>query len=268
MNLMDPEEYPVVDFTGMETGFSLDPSVLKSMIDSTIFSIPSSSDDDTKYTLAGALLITGTEPDQGGFIEMVTTDSKRLSIARHYLEHTLSMGDGIIVPRKGVHELKRLMDLKEEDSSILLTEDSIFFSSRGTIATVRLIDGKFPDYRGVIGLDGYPIYIRISSAELMNALRVCSAMVSDISNCVRFTFKKGLTMLYAHNPDQGDAEIPVKCSHEGEELEINFNPRYVMDCLSHIDGEAGIRLKSSQGPCLITEEGGGERKWVIMPMRF
>ncbi|MBN1635634.1 MAG: hypothetical protein JW920_03935, partial [Deltaproteobacteria bacterium] len=248
-------------------GFMVDPFVFKFMIDRTIFSIPASAENDTQYTLGGALLTSGSFADIP-YIEMVTSDSRRLSVSRHSIPEIFDMENGIIIPRKGLQELKRLIDNKEEDSNIMLTKDSIFFSSADTTATVRLIDGKFPDYKSIVSLDSYHVYSRINALSLLNALKVCSAMVSEISNCVKFTFSKGKILLYANNPDQGDVEIPLDAQHEGEEIEINFNPRYFIESLAHIDGDAEIRLKGSHGPCLVTSLGIEDCKWVIMPMRF
>ena len=268
MNVMDPEEYPMVEFSTMDTGFPIDISVIKPMIDRTIFSIPSAAESDSKYTLSGALLISGEDETTGNYIEMVTTDSRRLSVVRFTTPEKIDMGEGIIVPRKGLQELKRLMESREEESNILLSKDSIFFVSPDTTATVRLIDGKFPDYKSVVAFDGYPNYTRINAQELLSVLKVCVAMVSDISNCVRFSFQKDKTIVYANNPDQGEVETPIVSEHHGEEFDINFNPRYFLDCLSYTDGEIEIRLKGPQGPCMITDDGKILSKWVIMPMRF
>lgn len=268
MNVMDPEEYPMVDFSEMDKGYSLDISVIKPMIERTIFSIPSAAESDSKYTLGGALLISGKEGSDKGYIEMVSTDTRRLSVVKFIMDQTIDMGNGIIVPRKGLQELKRLMDSKEENSNILLTKNSIFYVSSDTIATVRLIDGKFPDYQSVVSADAFPIYTRINAQELLSVLKVCIAMVSDISNCVKFSFQKDKTIVFANNPDQGEVETPIPSEHHGQELEINFNPRYFIDCLSFIEGETEIRLKGPQGPCMITDTKTTESKWVIMPMRF
>ncbi len=267
MNIMDPEEYPAVEFKNMDSGTNIDPEIVKFMIDRTIFSIPVPDEDDTQYTLGGALFTSGTQGKQN-YIEMVTTDSRRLSAVRYPITEKLDMGDGIIIPRKGVQELKRLMEGGDESAGILLTSDAIFFVSADTIATVRLIDGRFPDYGSVINLETYPIVSRMSAVEIMNALKVCSAMMSDISNCVKFTYGSGQAVLYAHNPDQGDVETVVAAEHQGDEIEVNFNPRYFMDCLGHISGDVEVRLKSSQGPCLMTPADNSDVRWVIMPMRF
>lgn len=267
LNIMDAEEYPLVDFSELSNGLEVDPQAIKFMVDRVVFSIPASADNDAKYTLSGALLVTGGEGDDR-YIEMVTTDTRRLSVARHELVTSLDMGDGIIVPRKGVQELKRLIDEREENARILLTGNSIFYQSDNTIATVRLIDGKFPDYQGVVNIDSYPVTATVNALELIEALKVCATMVSDTTNCVRFSFAKDRIVLYSHNPEKGEVTIDLDARHEGEEMEINFNPRYFLDCLNIVEGEAVIRLKGGQGPCLVTPTTDTNSRWVIMPMRF
>lgn len=268
MNIMDPEEYPSIEFSSRDNGFPIPVDIMKPMIERTIFSTPPVSESDSKYTLNGALLTAREEKGKGTSIEIVTTDSRRLSLARYEVPGKYTMSEGIIVPRKGLQELKRLMDGKEEGSSMMLTKDSLFFVSNDTTATVRLIDGKFPDYRGIVAPESYPIITRINAQELLGMLKVCEAMVSDIANCVKFTFGKEKTGIYAHNPEQGEVDTAIDSEHEGEDVEITFNPRYFMDCLVFIDGEAEIRLKGPQGPCMITDSGKTDCRWVIMPMRF
>jgi DNA polymerase III subunit beta len=268
MNIMDPDEYPSIEFSSRDSGFPIPVDVMKPMIERTIFSTPPVSESDSKYTLNGALLVTREEKDKGTYIEMVTTDSRRLSMARYLVPGKHNLGEGIIVPRKGLQELKRLMDGKDEGSSMMLSKDSLFFVSNDTTATVRLIDGKFPDYRSIVASEAYPIVTRINAQELLSMLKVCEAMVSDIANCVKFTFTKDKTGIYAHNPEQGEVDTAIDSYHEGEDVEITFNPRYFMDCLAFIDGEAEIRLKGPQGPCMVTDRGKTDCRWVIMPMRF
>ena len=78
MNVMDPEEYPMIEFTDIDKGYTVDLSVMKPMIERTIFSIPASSESDSKYTLGGALLTSGKDATGKGYIEMVSTDTRRL----------------------------------------------------------------------------------------------------------------------------------------------------------------------------------------------
>lgn len=268
MNIMDPEEFPSIDLAAPQNGFAIPVDVMKPLIERTMFSIPTSSESDTKYSLGGALLVAREDKPKHTLIEMVTTDSRRLSLARYRVEGKLDMGDGIIVPRKGLQEIKRLMDGKEEAARVVLMRDSLYYVSSETTATVRLFDGKFPDYRGIVANETYPIVTRINAQELLGVLKVCVAMVSELASCVRLSFTKEKTIVYANNPEQGEVDTAIASEHTGEEVEISFNPRYFVDCLNYIDGEADILLKGPQGPCLVMDSAHDECKWVIMPMRF
>jgi DNA polymerase-3 subunit beta len=268
MNIMDAEEFPNIDLPKAPSGFSIPLDVMKPLIDKTIFSIPLSAESDTKYSLGGALLVVREEKPKNTYIEMVTTDSRRLSLARYPIEGKFDTGEGIIVPRKGLQELKRLMDGKEDSPRIVLTKDSLYYVSKETTATVRLFDGKFPDFRGIVNAESYPIVTRINASELVSMLKVCVAMVSELASCVRFSFTKDKTIIYANNPEQGEVDTAIASEHSGDEVEITFNPRYFVECLSFIEGDAEICLKGPQGPCLVTDTANRDCRWVIMPMRF
>jgi DNA polymerase-3 subunit beta len=268
MNIMDADEFPTIDLPANPNGFSIPLEVMKPLIEKTIFSIPLSAESDTKYTLGGALLLAREEKPKHTYIEMVTTDSRRLSMARYAVDGKLDMGEGIIVPRKGLLEIKRLMDSKDEAPHIVLAKESLYYVSKETTATVRLFEGKFPDFRGIVNEDAYPILTRINVGELVGVLKVCVAMVSELASCAKFSFTSNKTIIYANNPEQGEVETAIPSEHTGEDVEITFNPRYFLECLAFIEGEAEIRLKGPQGPCLITDSANSECKWVIMPMRF
>ncbi|HPR53944.1 MAG TPA: DNA polymerase III subunit beta [Deltaproteobacteria bacterium] len=268
MNIMDPEEFPTIELSLPSSGFAIPVDIMKPLIERTIFSIPNTAESDTKYSLGGALLVAREEKPKHMVIEMVTTDSRRLSLARYRVEGKLDMGEGIIVPRKGLQEIKRLMDGKEEAARVVLTKESLFYASAETTATVRLFDGKFPDYRSIVANETYPIVTRINAQELLSVLKVCVAMVSELASCVRLSFMKDRTVVYANNPEQGEVDTAIAAEHTGEDVEISFNPRYFVDCLNFIDGDVDILLKGPQGPCLLMDSAHEECKWVIMPMRF
>lgn len=267
LNIMDPEEFPSFDLTIPQKGVDIPVDAMKRLIDQTVFSIPVSADADTKYSLGGALLVTRQEKG-ATVIEMVTTDTRRLSISQYRHDKALDMGDGIIVPRKGLQELKRLIDTKEDGARIILTPASVFYVSEATSATVRLFQGSFPEHRPLIDTRSYPIVTRINAKELLSVLRVCAVMVSDLMNCVRFSFKKDKTIVYANNPEQGEVETVLPSDHTGEEVDISFNPRYFIDCLVFVEQEADLYLKSSQGPCLVKDAHCDDGMWLIMPMRY
>ncbi len=267
LNVVDPDEFPSFDLNIPSDGTRLPVEIVKRLIDQTIFSIPVSADTDTKYSLGGALLVTRQERGKQ-IVEMVTTDTRRLSIARHVLDEPLDMGDGIIVPRKGLQEMKRLMETREKGASIIITPTSIYYVSDTSTATVRLFQGTFPEYRNLVASDAYPIVTKIEARELLGVLKVCAVMVSDLVNCVRFSFKKGKTIVYASNPEQGEVDTVIASEHTGDDVDISFNPRYFIECLAFIEKTAVLHLKGTHGPCLVTDADKDDGRWLIMPMRY
>ncbi|MCD6280769.1 MAG: DNA polymerase III subunit beta [Deltaproteobacteria bacterium] len=267
LNIMDPEEYPLIDFSKIDEGIVISPDIIKFMIDNTFFSISQGNTGELKYTLEGAHLVTAKDGDTS-YLEMATTDAKRLAFVRRPIDRTIDTSSSIIIPRKGLQEIRRLIETSDTDASMRFTEGSLYFVSDDTIATVRLMSGSFPEYAGVIKPDAYPIKISVDSGELLSALKVCSALLSEMSNSVRFVFSGTTTTLYAKDPEKGDVEVTVDSSQSGPEVDITFNPKYFIDCLSMISGEAVILLKNSEGPCLIMPGNDPDRRWLIMPMRY
>lgn len=268
LNIMESEEFPSIDLAIPGKGVNIPVDAMKFLIERTIFSIPISAETDTKYSLGGALIVSRDEGRNRSAVEMVTTDTKRLSLARYLVDGRINMGDGIIVPRKGLQELRRLLDTREKGARVVLAESSIYYASDTTTATVRLFQGTFPEYRNVMSLEAYPIAARINAKELLSVLRVCAVMVSDLVNCVRFSLKKGKAVIYANNPEQGEVDTVIETEHSGDDVDISFNPRYFIDCLSFIDQDAVLHLRGGQGPCLVMDAANDDCKWIIMPMRY
>ncbi|HOM28567.1 MAG TPA: DNA polymerase III subunit beta [Deltaproteobacteria bacterium] len=268
LNIMDPDEFPSIDLNVPSSGTHIPVEAMKHLIEKTMFSIPHTAETDTKYSLGGALLITRPENKGRTAVEMVTTDTRRLSLSRYVMDGKISMGEGIIVPRKGLQEIKKLFDEKEQGAGVVITPTSLYYVSETTSATVRLFEGTFPEYRNVVDLSTYPNTVRMNAQELLGVLRVCAVMVSDLMNCVRFSFKKDKTIVYANNPEQGEVDTVISSELDGDEVDISFNPRYFIDCLAFIEQDALLHLRGSQGPCLVMDADHDDCKWIIMPMRY
>src|SRR4030065_199755 len=102
------------------------------------------STDETRNNINGVFV----EKD-GANVRMVATDGHRLALMERSSEWPV-LDKGVILPRKGVLELKKLLDDKEETLYLSFTSNSMVVKKDGTIIIIRLIDGEFPDYRQVI----------------------------------------------------------------------------------------------------------------------
>src|SRR5271154_20966 len=149
---LDPRSFPAMPSQStkadgpkksVKAALTIPASVLAAMIDKTIFSV---SPDEARYNLSGVYL----EAHDAGKARMVATDGHRLSM----IDRTVpgfAMEGGTIIPRKGLNELRKLLDQGGEAEVKLLLDGQLASLKRGpTEVSMRLVEGEFPDYRGVV----------------------------------------------------------------------------------------------------------------------
>jgi DNA polymerase-3 subunit beta len=259
---LDAEEFPAFAKTSEETRKECPADVLKEMIDKTIFSV---STDETRSNLNGALLH---ELDQTR-VRMVTTDGHRLSLVEREIG-PLGVDKGVIIPRKGLAELRKLLEDSGEDSVSIGFADNMFFVWKGDVEmSIRLIDGDFPDYDKVIPSDNTS-EANVAQHTLFRALRRVSLLSSDRYRGVRIEFKGGSMAITANNPDLGEAAEELEVDYQGARLAIGYNAQYLLDILGVLDqqDQVGLALKDDQSPTVVKRTGDDKLLYVVMPMRI
>ncbi len=259
---MDAREFPQFPkFDGEELS-SAPASTIKGMIERTIFSV---STDETRYSLNGVFI----EQGEGGKVKMVATDGHRLAFEEQELGH-LGLSKGVILPRKGLSELKKLLDSEGDGVvSIGFRENMGLVTRQNVELFMRLIDGDFPDYTKVIP-KGNANIAKIEHTELLQALRRVSILSSERYKGIKMEFSSGKVLLSANNPDLGEAVEEIEAEYQGKPMSIGFNARYLIDMLSVVvgEGEIDIELKDELSPSVIRKAGNEGYLYVLMPMRL
>ena len=259
---LDAQEFPVFAKSSEGERKDCPAQLLKEMIDKTIFSI---STDETRSNLNGALVHdTG---DTG--VRMVTTDGHRLSLVQREFG-PLGLEKGVIIPRKGLAELRRLLeDRGSENVSLGFTDNMVFVWSGDVEMSIRLIDGEFPDYDKVIPADN-TVEANVPQRSLYRALRRVSLLSSDRYRGVRVELKGGGMSISANNPDLGEAVEEVEVEYRGGRLSIGYNAQYLLDILGVMEQEdqVDLALKDDQSPTLLKRGGDESLLYVVMPMRI
>lgn len=259
---LDPREFPAFAEPKGSKLCSCPAKVIKEMIDKTIFSI---STDETRSNLNGALF----EERGDGKMRMVTTDGHRLSLIERDIGN-IGLSKGVVIPRKGLAELKKLVDESEEDTvSLGFTENMGFVLQDDVELFMRLIDGEFPDYNKVIP-EANPYSAKIEQRGFLRALRRVSLLSSDRYRGVRLELKRNQMAISANNPDLGEATEEVEIEYTGKSLVVGYNSRYLLDVLTVFgqDDEVEIQLKDEQSPTVLIKEGDSSFLYVLMPMRL
>jgi len=259
---MAPEEFPPIrSFENIEP-LVLSQAMLKGMFARTSFAICT---DQARYNLTGLLV----ELD-GGNLTTVATDGRRMS----YCRESEGVPDGIslkvVVPGKMIVELERLLGL-EGDVQVFIDESQTAFAFGTTRLVTALIEGNFPNYDVVIPKKHDKEAV-INAALFNDAVRRTRTMTNEKFNSVRFVLGSGVMTLKVVTPEVGEYEEEISIEYDGEEVEIAFNPDFLMDILRHIESEmVCLVLKDAMNPGLVkpwSEAPVDNYVNVVMPIRL
>lgn len=270
---MPGDDFPPLPNAGRGEFVALDADRVGDLIAKTHYSMSS---DDTRPHLAGALF----EGD-GKVIRMVTTDGHRLSKAEHKLEGGSMLNFSMLVPNKGVQELKRLIedvkaDQKRADGDaaatigVTTTGGNAFFRGSDVLLSVKLADEQFPPYSKVIPQQ-QTRRVLIGRLALIDSLRRISLVSNDKSGVVRLAVDNGVLRIVSENPDVGEGSEELDVDYAGEAVTIGFNAKYVLDVLGALDDdEVALELSGELDPGVIKPAGDSASDFVgvIMPMRI
>lgn len=252
------KDFPAFPKTEEENLKVIDSDILSEVIEKTGFSV---STDETRYNINGYLF-----ENLGGTLKVVTTDGHRLALIGKKIKDLDIKEGGAILPRKGVNEIKKILDEKKGIYKFTVTDKNAILKHENTIINIRLIEGEFPDYKKVEPKDNDKI-VTSDKEELLSCLKRVSLVSIDKVKGVKFNFEKNNLILTSSNPDMGDAREEVKIDYDLEKMEIAFNAKYFVDALEAIDTDkVEIKLKDQLSPCILRPQGEEDITYVIMPM--
>jgi DNA polymerase-3 subunit beta len=256
-------DYPSTDRFDSVATIRLEQSVLRQLIDLTGFAM---ANQDVRYYLNGLLL----ELSVSG-LRAVATDGHRLAFAEHVMETRVSEDvHQVIVPRKGVLELMRILTPGSEEVELLLSAHAIQVRFASMRFTSKLIDGRYPDYSGVIpDPEMCDKMVWVDREQLRQSLTRAAILANEKHRAVRLILGPEGLRIIANNPEQEEAEEQLEARYIGEPLEVGFNALYLIEAIGAVPTETvRISFTGASSSCLIRPEGRDDCQYVVMPMRL
>jgi len=256
---------PAADFPNLEvSNWDMEIEVaqgdLKKALEQTHFCM---AQQDVRYYLNGLLFEL-----RGGKLRLVGTDGHRMAMMEVPLEGAPAGERQIIVPRKGVHEVSRLLEPQTEPVRVRWSSNHLQLVGSTFTFTSKLIDGRYPDYTKVLPSQQGKSVI-VDREELREALGRAAILSNEKYRGVRVTLAGKALKLSAHNPEQEEAQEEVAAEYDGEPMEIGFNVNYLMDAVGALSGgQVRIGLNDPNSSCLISTPGSAYPQYVVMPMRL
>lgn len=222
--------------------------------------VPAASSDDSRPILTGVLFAA-----EGGGLRLVATDSYRLALRDLPGTSVLGEDQSVLVPSRALTELARM--LGDADAVTLrLGERDATFSFAGIRLTTRLIEGDFPNYRGLIP-ENHPNHLVVDRHAILEAVRRVRLMAQE-STPVRLSMTQGSVELVAITQDVGQAHETIDASYEGEDLTVAFNAQYLLDGLEVTSGdEVELETVDALKPALLHGVDDAEFVYLLMPVR-
>lgn len=252
--------FPQSESKGTPT-FTVPAETLAQMIDRTLFAV---STDETRAHLGGVYLTSSDEA-----LRFVGTDGHRLALVDQPVKNARASEKGIILPRKGLAELRRLLDGTEGDIAATVSPNALRVQQGDVELVMRLIDGEFPNYEQVIPKTTKSKIV-VDKNELLSALRRVSVVASDRARGVKMHVSEGQLTISASSPDFGEASEEIEVAYAGEALSVGFNSRYLTDVLAVLPEEqrVAIALIDDASPGVLRAEDDDSYSYVVMPMRL
>lgn len=258
------EEYPTLPEFSPEATVRVPSEALSAMVERTMYA---ASLDETRYNLNGVYLevLAAT-----GKLRMVATDGHRLALVDREVPGDLTaLANGVIIPRKGLAELKRLLDEDDADEVEIGFEGSSGLARKGDVTLVmRLIEGEFPNYQQVIPSE-VTVKLVVPTDQLVQSLRRVVLLSSERSRAVKLSLTDGQLVVSSNNPDLGDASDELDVEYSGAPVQMGFNARYLLDALGSLHAkEVRLGLQNDLSPAQITATNDDDCLAVVMPMRL
>lgn len=261
---LPPDDFPALPKKGDGDLWKLDALSLSQMLDKCGFAM---SNDETRFNLNGVYLDPARK-DGKVILKMVATDGHRLSITERDVGSKCMITKGAIIPRKGVTEIKKLIESAEGSLDVWMDTKHLILYKDNISLVVRLIDGQFPPYEQIIPKQSKRIVV-IEKNLLISALKRVSVLSSERARGVQISVSPKNMEIYTSNPDLGEAREEMAISYKGESFSVSFNARYLLEALSVLEDEqAVLELGDETSPCVLRSEKDRGFTHIVMPMRL
>jgi len=255
-------DFPYIQTIQWDQKFLVKQDLLKNLLLQTGFCM---AQQDTRYFLNGILIDLN-----GKDLRVVGTDGHRMAVSESTLSETetSSATRQAIIPRKGVHEMTRLLTDTADLAEVRLAQSHIQVHTGQFTFTSKLIDGKYPDYRKVVPISQNK-QIKVDREILREALGRTAILSNEKYRGVRFNVADRGIRISAQNPEQEEAVEEISADYSGDPIEIGFNVSYMIEAIGAIQNkEVVIGLTDANSSCTIHAPDRKSPLYVIMPMRL
>lgn len=257
---LSPDDFPNIGEIESNYSILLYKDIFKEMIKKTVFS---ASIDESKGIIVGSLI----ELEENS-LNMVALDGFRMAVAREEIVN--KEAKKIIVSAKILNEINKIISETEDGENIELILDNkkAVILLEGTKIFIRLLEGEFIKYRDITPKESKTTVV-VNKNDFMESVERASLLAKEgKNNLIKLDIKDNKIVITSRS-EEGNVKEEVLISKDGEDLEIGFNSKYLIDALKVINAEEiKMELNTSISPCLIKPIEGNQFEYLILPVRL
>lgn len=251
------DEFPKTPTIESPSTIEFDPNVLFNAIDKTLFATGS---DELRPVMSGIYL--ELSEDHSTF---VATDAHKLVRYRR-TDVKADKNVSFILPKKPMNLLKNLLPEVDANIKIEYNDSNAFFAMGDVNLVCRLVEGKYPNYEAVIPKEN-PNKLTIDRNVFLSSIKRVSIFSNKTTHQVRLKIAGSELNVSAEDLDfANEANERLTCQYDGEDIEIGFNSRFVIEILSNLDSD-NICLEMSapnRAGIIFPADGSDEHEDVLM----
>jgi DNA polymerase III subunit beta len=258
----DTAAFPDVPAFAEESYHEMTAGILRDMIKRTIFS--AASEGQVRFGATTGVLW---ELEEDKFT-LVATDGRRLAMSNGQAQvqggHS-SKGQAPVVPSKAMLLLERNLSEPDEKIRISVRPNEVLMKTERAMIYSRLVEGRFPDYKKVVP-QKHTHRVPLTVGPFLAAVRQAAIMTDEESKRVRFQFAKKKLTLRAQGAESGQSRVELPIEYDGKGLEINFDPKFLIDMLRVLEPDTPLVLDmtDSTAPAVFRHE--PNYLYVIVPL--
>lgn len=223
------DDFPRIPQPDVVNRMNFSSEILISAISNTIFAI---SNDELRLAMTG--LYFKMKDKKATF---VSTDGHRLIKYERMLPAFENDSFSVILPKKAVSLLKASLPDQITDLQAEISSNNAFFTFGNIRMVCRLIDENFPDYENAIPLNNANV-MTINRQEILNSLKRIIIFANKTTSQIRLKMEARKLQILAEDLDfSNDANETLSCEYKGEEMEIGFNGKFLVEMISNLSAE-------------------------------
>lgn len=255
---IDSTDYPDFPSPGKDNSVKMENSLFSEMVDYVIYAV---SHDDKRPAHTGVLIKLNEDN-----LTMVALDGYRLAVCERKVDFSGEFS--MIVPSKAMNEVRKIVGESDGKLTIYATKRYVIFEAGDFIVLSRLLEGDFLDYKKAIPFSCVTKAV-INTKQFTDAVERVSLIITErLKNPLKLEIGQSSVGVKC-NTELGSVYDEIDVETEGEDLEIGFNNRYILDALKASKKEELVfQFSGSLSPCKIVPKEGEDFTYLVLPVRF